>query len=199
MADLPPSPAPVDFEFLCGAYPLEHGRAPALLRHLPDVVAFPLGADQRSVVELLRAEYTEPGPGSEARRAALIDVVLVAILRRLAPDQPTSTDPGIAGALREIHGRPERAWTVQQLGAVAGMSRTTFIRRFTAVLGAPPMRYLTDWRLRSAARLLQQSDDPLSAIARRVGYANEFAFATAFRRKYGVPPGRYRHSGQGQS
>jgi AraC-like DNA-binding protein len=54
------------------------------------------------------------------------------------------------------------------------------------------MAYLTDWRLSTGARLLRQTGTPLAGIARRVGYATEFGFAAAFRRRYGVPPGRFR-------
>jgi AraC-like DNA-binding protein len=43
-----------------------------------------------------------------------------------------------------------------------------------------------------AARLLRETSVPLSAIAGRVGYASEFAFAHAFKREHGLPPGRYR-------
>jgi AraC-like DNA-binding protein len=185
MADLKPSPEPVDFEFLCATYPLDHGGIPAVLRHLPEVVAFTPDYDRqpqlRAVVEMLRLDFTEPGPGAEAHRRGLIDVMLVTILRHLQEqdvpaDRPATTDPGIADALRAMHERPAHQWTVGQLGGVAGMARTTFTR----------------WRLRSGARLLRQSDAPVAAVARRVGYASAFAFGTAFRRKYGLPPGRYR-------
>lgn len=107
---------------------------------------------------------------------------------------PLRADAGIAEALRVIHEQPERPWTVQRLSAVAGMSRTTFTRRFRAAMGTSPMAYLTDWRLTSAAGLLVDSADPLTTVARRSGYATPFAFTHAFRRKYGVPPGRYRES-----
>ncbi|MEV5410837.1 helix-turn-helix transcriptional regulator [Thermopolyspora sp. NPDC052614] len=93
-----------------------------------------------------------------------------------------------------MHRDPARPWTVARLSQTAGMSRTTFNRRFTAQVGMPPMKYVTDWRLDYAARLLRETDAPLASIARQVGYATEFAFAGAFRREYGVSPGRYRHS-----
>ncbi len=200
MADLPPSPVPVDFEFLCATYPIDRG-VPAALRQLPDVVAFTPDYQRHpqlpGVVEMLRRDYTDPGAGSAAQQAGLIDVVLVTIMRHLqerydASDRPVTTDPGVAEALRAMHDRPDRSWTVEQLGGLAGMSRTTFTRRFTAATGTPPMAYLTDWRLRSGARLLRQPDTTVASVARRVGYANAFAFAAAFRRRFGVPPGRYR-------
>jgi AraC-like DNA-binding protein len=87
---------------------------------------------------------------------------------------------GIAEALRGIHEQLERPRTVQQLSTVARMSRSTFIRRFGATMGTSPMAYLVE------------TTAPLITVARRSGYATPFAFTYAFRRKYGVPPGRYR-------
>jgi len=43
-----------------------------------------------------------------------------------------------------------------------------------------------------AERRLRDSFDPLDVIGREIGYASEFAFAKAFKREFGVPPGRYR-------
>jgi len=201
MADVPPAPAPVDFEFLCGSYVFPDGRVPGILHGMPRVVSFTPDYDRypelRTVVDMLAADFTRRGPGSEATRAALIDLMVVHILRHLQEHgghelTPLTVDPGLAAALRAIHEQPERPWTVQRLSAVAGMSRTTFIRRFRQATGTSPMAYLTDWRLTSAAGWLLETTAPLTAVARRSGYATPFAFAHAFRRKFGVPPGRYR-------
>ncbi len=67
------------------------------------------------------------------------------------------------------------------------MSRATFAKRFTAVVGEPPLAYLTWRRLATAARLLRGTDALLPAIAERSGYGSEFAFAKAFERECGVP------------
>jgi AraC-like DNA-binding protein len=198
LAEVPPPPAPVDFEFLCGTYPLPQGRRPAVLRHLPEVVActpdYERHPQLRAVVELLRADYTNPQAGSDAARGALIDLIIVHILRLLQDRWPLTGDPGIAAALRDMHARPAQPWTVQQLSAVAGMSRSVFTRRFREVTGAAPIAYLTDRRLATGAQLLRETSAPLTTVARRAGYATPFAFTTAFRRKFGVPPGRYRES-----
>ncbi|MCO1656480.1 AraC family transcriptional regulator [Pseudonocardia humida] len=189
-----------DFEFLCGAYTLD-GRPPALLQRLPGVVALSPDHDRnpglRALVDMLSADFAAPAPeGPEAGRAALVDLMIVHALRHLQEQGwVIGAEPGIAEALHAIHERPERPWTVQQLSAVAGMSRTSFARRFTAAVGAPPMAYLTDWRLSTGARLLRQTPTPLAGIARRVGYASEFGFAAAFRRRYGIAPGRFRARG----
>ena len=75
------------------------------------------------------------------------------------------------------------------------MSRTALARRFTGLVGEPPMTYLTGWRLALAADRLRDSADTLDAVARRVGQGSAFALSTAFKRVYGVSPVEY--DGQG--
>ncbi|MEV0197184.1 helix-turn-helix transcriptional regulator [Nonomuraea sp. NPDC050691] len=60
------------------------------------------------------------------------------------------------------------------------------------MVGEPPMAYLTRWRMTLAARLLRDSDIPLTTVAAQTGYSTEFAFAKAFKREYGIAPGARR-------
>jgi AraC-like DNA-binding protein len=188
-----------DAVFLCGAYWLEHGRPHPYLRSLPGVMAVSpdYGRDQRlrAIVGLLEAEVSEAAPGDGVSRPALLDLLLTQLLRDwLArhPDESGLGDPAVAAAVRLIRERPGEAWTVEQLSEHAGVARREFTRRFTQAAGAPPRAYVTRTRLALGARLLRESDAPLAAIARRVGYSTEFAFGGAFRREYGVSPGRFR-------
>jgi AraC-like DNA-binding protein/quercetin dioxygenase-like cupin family protein len=206
MTDDPSNADPVDVEFLCGAYWLDHGQVHHYLRSLPEVIAISPDYDRdpqlRLLTDLLGADVSVSGPGAGATRPALLDLVLTHVLRqwleRNPPaDGPDVADPAIAAALREIHAGPHRPWTVQQLSETAGMSRTAFTKRFTAQVGQPPMTYLTGWRLTYGARLLRETDAPLATIARKVGYSTEFAFGSSFRREYGISPGRFRSIKQG--
>ncbi|MEU6148240.1 helix-turn-helix transcriptional regulator, partial [Streptomyces sp. NPDC047081] len=86
------------------------------------------------------------------------------------------------------------AWTVADLATEASLSRATFARRFTALLGVAPLTYLIDWRMALAREQLRDSDTGVAAVARSVGYASEFSFAAAFKRHHGVAPGRWRTS-----
>ncbi|MFG2556520.1 MULTISPECIES: helix-turn-helix transcriptional regulator [unclassified Streptomyces] len=104
------------------------------------------------------------------------------------------TDPAIAAALNHIHRHTAYPWTVQELAHRVGMSRTVFARRFTHLVGQAPMAYVPWWRLSTAARILRGGDDPLAAVAQQVGYTSEFAFANAFKRAFGVAPGRFRRA-----
>jgi len=103
-------------------------------------------------------------------------------------------DPATARTLAAIHAQPSRPWTVAELGAVAGLSRAAFARRFTALVGEPPLTYLTRWRMTTATRLLRDTNKPLEQVAAAIAYGSAFAFAKAFRREYGTTPGDYRNT-----
>ena len=201
MSAEPPGSGPADVELLCGAYWLRYGPMPKYLGELPDVIAvspeYERHPQLRSLTELLALEVSDPQLGAGATRSALLDLLLTHILRQWLEqnrdaDRPEVNDPVVAAALREIHAGPDKPWTVQQLSEIAGLSRTAFTKRFTALVGRPPMAYLIGWRMVCAARLLRETNAPLAVIARQVGYSTEFAFAGAFRREYGISPGRFR-------
>ncbi|MFB9711739.1 helix-turn-helix transcriptional regulator [Streptosporangium sandarakinum] len=73
------------------------------------------------------------------------------------------------------------------------LSRAAFARRFTHLVGQPPLTYLTWWRMTTAARLLRASDAPVNTIAQQAGHSSQYTFTHAFKRQYGSPPGSYRH------
>ncbi len=191
---------------LCGAYQLEPARAHPLLTELPEIVHLParLGnrRELRAAVELLGSELEQRRPGADAIVPALLDTILIYILRAWSEEQTAHgaasgwaaalRDPAIAAALNSIHRDPAAPWTVERLGAQGGLSRAAFARRFTALVGQPPLTYLTWWRMTIAARILRDSDAPLSTVAHQVGYGSEFAFAAAFKRQYRTAPGKYR-------
>ena len=190
-------------QILCGAYLLDRARAHPLAHQLPVSLLVPLSSGRAGVkhaVDILREELTEQVAGQEIALPALLDVLLVRLIRSWseAPDRASSGlslgqgDPAITPVLQAIHARPEDPWTVVSLGVLAGLSRSAFARRFTDVIGLPPLTYLTWWRLTTGARLLRTTDAPLTAVAERTGYGSPYAFANAFKRQYGFSPGQYR-------
>ncbi|WP_406201749.1 AraC family transcriptional regulator [Kitasatospora sp. NBC_01560] len=190
---------------LCGNYHLDQGRPHPLVRQLPEVIHLSTGQGRHpeltAAVQLLGAELEHPRLGSTGIVPALIDSLLLYILRAWFEDQPAAAavgwaaalgDGAVAPALAAIHEAPSAAWTVESLAGRVGLSRAAFARRFSALVGEPPMAYLTRWRLTTAARLLRESEAPLTTIAARAGYGSEYAFAKAFKREYGQAPGGYR-------
>nr|WP_063779209.1 AraC family transcriptional regulator [Kibdelosporangium sp. MJ126-NF4]CEL14494.1 Transcriptional regulator, AraC family [Kibdelosporangium sp. MJ126-NF4]CTQ88859.1 Transcriptional regulator, AraC family [Kibdelosporangium sp. MJ126-NF4] len=196
-----PSPTGSQTVTVCGAYELDPTRAHPLLLTLPEVIHLPaqLGIDLRLALELLSAELTEPGLGSAALIPALLESMLVYILRTWFDTDESTTgwapalrDPVVATALHTMHEDPAHPWTVATLAAKAGLSRAPFARRFASTVGQPPLTYLTWWRMTIASQLLRETAQPLAKIAAKVGYQSEFAFAAAFKRHFGTPPGKYR-------
>jgi AraC-like DNA-binding protein len=188
---------------VCGAYRLAHSRPHPLLRDLPEVVhlsALPgRHAGLRAMVELLGLELRASPPGAAAVTPSLVDALLVYLLRAWLQDSADTSnwsaamaDPATTRVLAAVHAEPARAWTVEQLAAVAGLSRAAFARRFASLVGEPPLTYLTRWRMTIAARLLRDTDKTLAQVASVVGYGSAFAFAKAFRREYAATPGGYR-------
>jgi len=86
-------------------------------------------------------------------------------------------DPQIGQALALIHNTPHESWTVASLASRAGMSRASFAARFRDLVGEPPLKYLTRWRMHKAADLLRSGQESLSEIAGRVGYLADPASA----------------------
>lgn len=191
---------------LCGTYALDPHRTHPLLLDLPERIHLPTHAGRhprlRAAVELLAYETANPRPGTDAVVPALLDTLLLYILRIWFDEQPVRgvgtgwaaalNDPSVTAALDAMHRDPAAPWTVATLAAEAGLSRAPFARRFAALTGRPPLSYLTWWRMTTAARLLRTSDAPLKSIAQRVGYGSEFAFSAAFKRAHGSAPGAYR-------
>ncbi|MDJ0340358.1 AraC family transcriptional regulator [Streptomyces sp. H10-C2] len=199
-----PSPSPGCSQACC-AYLLNQARLHPLLADLPPVLQLSTRDGRhhalRAVIDLLDSEVTNCHPGADAVVPALLDTLLLYLLRAWFEDQCTRTKGGWAAALQDqaigaalsvIHTGPAHPWTVEELGARAGLSRAAFARRFTTLVGQPPLAYLTWWRMTTAGRLLRESDAPLRVVAGQAGYVSEFAFAKAFKREYALSPGRYR-------
>jgi len=74
------------------------------------------------------------------------------------------------------------------------LSRAVFSARFTDLVGEPPIKYLTRWRMSRATRLLKKNIE-IDKIADLLGYESEVAFRKAFKREVGIPPARYRKRG----
>jgi len=149
------------------------------------------------LVHMLGQEAARDEAGSDLILTRLVEILLIEALRA-APTETAApgllrglSDPRISGALRSLHSDITRAWTVPDLAGAAGMSRSAFFERFTRLVGARPMEYLTTWRMAVARSLLRRGSLALEEVAMRVGYSSASTFSTAFSRHTGVAPGRF--------
>lgn len=78
------------------------------------------------------------------------------------------------------------------IAGAAHVGPSECLRCFHTAAGTTPHRYLTDYRLDTAARLLVTTDLPIAQIAQETGLGSSSAFATLFRSRTAVTPLRYR-------
>ncbi|WP_419595989.1 AraC family transcriptional regulator [Streptomyces brasiliscabiei] len=185
---------------IVGAYRASGHRHERLLRALPPVLVINEGTEVCAWLETAAADAALRSAGSQALMDRLLDWALVCTLRTWferagaeAPDWYRGlADPVLSPALEAFHARPSRRWTVEALATESGVSRALFARRFTEVMGRPPLSYLTECRMDEAEALLSDTDSSIALIAKSVGYADAFGFSAAFKRRRGVSPSAFR-------
>jgi len=188
---------------VCGFLGCEDHRHP-LIDALPALLTIGVqGSPSRGLVEASLAfalrELTEGRPAAGAMLAKVSELLLMDAIRGyVASAEPQDgwlrglSDPQIARALALIHQDITRAWTAEDLAREAALSRTAFVERFRKLVGAPPFRYLTAWRMDTAKLQLRESPKTVAQVAYAVGYESEEAFNRAFHREVGVPPATWR-------
>ncbi len=205
IADLPGAEAKL--LLLCGAFHFEHPQDFSLLHALPTLIHVSGVNGQvepglAAIVQLIARESATARPGTDVMLRRLTELLFIQLIR-LWIDQQAEGSVGWVGALRDssisaalglIHQSPAHPWTVNELAATVALSRSAFSARFSALVGEPPLSYLTRWRMLRATRLLK-NEVSVATIADALGYASEAAFRKAFKREVGMPPAAYRRSG----
>ena len=145
-------------------------------------------------------QLATPEAGAATIIGKLSELMFVEAVRRYIdglPPQETGwlaglRDPAVGRALALLHTKPAAHWTADELAGAVNMSRSAFADRFSQLIGAPPMRYLTNWRMQLAASKLRDTRQSIAQIAFDVGYESEAAFTRAFHREMGQPPAAWR-------
>lgn len=200
----PVPPARTVTTLVCGAFRCEGGPSP-LFALLPPVLHVSAAEIRRTpaldaTLRLLLDETDRDRAGHEVLADRLVDALLIYVLRWWVEHRAEGSagwlgalaDPAVGRALAAVHETPTRRWTVEELAARVGMSRAVFARRFSELVGVPPLAYLTRWRIELARRRLRDSSSSVAEIAAAVGYDSEFSFSRAFKREVGLPPSAYR-------
>lgn len=169
---------------------------PGLFPGPAPVVPDTLTADDRLVRELARALAWALRTGAPALYADQLAATLAAHLAVRRPAAAPTRGGLTPGTLRAVtdHLRTHLAddVTLDDLSAVARLSKHHLLRAFRVTTGATPHAFLTELRMGRAAELLRDTSLPVGRVAVTVGYANASRFGAAFRRHHGVTPGRYR-------
>lgn len=197
---------------ICGAVRFDHPAARNLVEVLPAAIHLEAASSaqpdwMQATLRLIAVEARERRPGGEAVITRLADILVVQAIRSWLESDPAA-QTGWLGALQDqqvgraialIHREPARAWTVASLAGELSMSRSAFAARFTELVGEPVMHYVARWRMQVALGSLRDGGATVGELAHQLGYRSEAAFARAFKRVIGVPPGAVRRRGSGSA
>jgi AraC-like DNA-binding protein len=150
----------------------------------------------RATIPQMIDEVERPRTGGVSMLARLTEIIFIEILRhQIMTAEPRSvgwlaalTDAELSRCLSLIHDDPKHDWSLDELAAASGLSRSVLADRFQTVLGTSPIRYIRDWRLYLASLILSTTKQAIAAIAYETGYGTEAAFNRAFSRAFGSPP-----------
>jgi AraC-like DNA-binding protein len=193
---------------ICGFFTCDRALSERLIMQLPRALKFRVGVDSAAMLlsGAVRDTHLRPEraakPGMQAVLCKLSDLLFVEAVRSHleALHEPSSgwlaglKDRYVSAALALIHGEPGQPWTLDNLSARSGTSRSTLAERFNRIMGQAPMQYLWQWRLHLAADALASSDRGMKKIASDAGFGSIAAFGRAFKREFGVSPARWRQS-----
>ncbi len=190
---------------VCGYLACDGELLKPVLAGLPRVVRVNIRTDPSGewLDNMLRhavAQAAAHTPGSEVILAHLAEVLFTEVLRRYLLALPQGRtgwlagagDPAVGRALAALHRDPCFDWTLDLLAQEARISRSALTEKFTRYIGQAPMAYLTDWRLELGAEALRSTSRSVQRVALEAGYDSEAAFNRAFKRRFSVPPARYR-------
>jgi len=188
---------PSNIRMLVGYCVFGSADAPLLVSLLPQLVHVRGEPRLATLVQLVDEEARELRPARDVILQHLLEVLLIEALRSVTA---TAASPGLlrglgnerlAIAIRQMHERPARPWTVAQLAKETALSRSAFFERFRREVGVAPMEYLLAWRMALAKDLLRRNENGVAVVAERVGYSSASTFSVAFARHVGLPPARY--------
>lgn len=152
-----------------------------------------------ALLKRMITELSTPQLGSQAMVRTLMLECMIHLFRTRLVAQDTTlkwmsalSDEKLWNALRTMLDQPGDLHSVESLADIAGMSRSTFARRFSDSYGAGPMDLLRNLRMKKAATLLESSSLPVKRIAAMVGFHSRSAFHRAFTRCNGKSPREFR-------
>src|SRR5471030_342097 len=170
-----------------------------------DIGASDAGSRLARLIQLMREEALEQGPGSEAMMnhlsGALFGMTLRFASEALVPPRgllALARRPRLQPASNAMFEQPGVAWSLPELARLCSMSRATFTRHFSAATGRSAADLLSEIRMTLAGRLLAQTARSVADIGQEVGYQSDAAFQRAFKKQVGVTPAQWRQQARSE-
>jgi len=207
-----------DTELICGRLRLDGALCSLVTAALPKAIVLSIGRGElfdrmRMLVQAIDEELQAARPGAATIATELATALFLmtlrlhfeqsasssGILRLLASWSSVRAVTAMSRAVTAMLRAPAHPWTLDALAAEAHVSRATLVRIFRREGDLPPLGFLSELRLGLARQRLSSTTGTLAQVAAAVGYDSESAFARAFRKRYGISPGRLRARHEGRS
>lgn len=144
-----------------------------------------------AVFEDLLQAFRDGSPRQQMRGQALLRLLLAEFLPADAQSIPPQELLEFLPTLEYIENNLDSVLTNDELAALHSWHPTYFANRFSKVLGISPRNYIINKRIEKARQLLWLGQQTISAVAREVGFSDEYYFSRVFKKLTGLPPGRY--------
>ncbi|AGK59518.1 AraC family transcriptional regulator [Hyphomicrobium denitrificans 1NES1] len=195
-----------DAHLICGFFACDVRPFNPLLEALPRFMRIGRGASPATdglleqFIRVASADIRDKRAGAQSVLNKLSELLFIEAIRSHMDELRTENigwlsalrDPLVGRAIALLHAQPVRSWTLDELAAESGASRSALASRFTQLMGYPPIQYLTRWRMQLAAKRLNERGAKIAAVAQEVGYDSEAAFSRAFKKFSGKSPSEWR-------
>ena len=193
---------------VCGHFNFDENASHPLIDALPPHILIKnygeaAGSWMESTLKVIGAEACRDEMGSDLIGLRMSEIIFAQALRThlsiSGSDKPVLagfSDPVIARVLQAIHQDPAFSWSLEDLCDIAGMSRTSFVNKFSTCMSTTPLNYITQWRMQIARQLLADTGAPMIDIAEQAGYNSEAAFGRVFKKHFDIAPASYRRQQQ---
>jgi len=165
------------------------------IESFPRIIVFKAESEElQGFASLLFNEIESDGFGQKAVIDKICDILLIKIIRSLIDSGHLFqgmlaglSHPKLSKTIAQLQHSPESSWSLDEMAAHAGMSRSMFAQEFLSTVGQTPNDFLTHLRIVLAKQLLKE-DKAVSLVANSVGYEHGSALARVFRKKTGLSP-----------
>ncbi|EIX9036832.1 AraC family transcriptional regulator [Klebsiella oxytoca] len=105
---------------------------------------------------------------------------------------PVITHSGLGRLIYQIHSHYNDEWDIEKFMQYCQVSKSQLFRLFQETFNQSPLKWLKNYRLSQARRLLVETEDTIGKIAGLVGYNDPLHFSRDFHRAVGVSPSEFR-------
>lgn len=82
--------------------------------------------------------------------------------------------------------------SVESLSEMCHLSKYNFMRKFKTITGSPVHKFITDYRMMQAKRLLSTTELNVKEVALHIGFVDNMYFSRAFKKHFGISPTEYK-------